>query len=155
MQNFVVVALVVAVSSGVAIGVQATLTNWGGRLVGAVNTGLLTNAVGGAIALVMLLTFGARLTGLTWGGFRSVAIMVTGAGLLGIGIITGIAFSLPRTGIAAGLTAILLGQMLIATIVDTFGWGGLEPIPFSLSRILGLAALALATWLLLPSTASG
>jgi len=46
-QKGVIVALVVAAGSGIAIGLQSTLNNWAGRLVGPTSTGLLVNFVGG------------------------------------------------------------------------------------------------------------
>jgi len=47
MQEKVTLALVVAAGSGIAIGVQATLNNWAGRLVGPTGTALLVNFIGG------------------------------------------------------------------------------------------------------------
>ncbi|MDH5607381.1 MAG: DMT family transporter, partial [Anaerolineae bacterium] len=76
--------------------------------------------------------------------------MVLGAGLLGIGIISGIAFALPKVGIAAGLSAIIAGQMAMAVFVDTFALAGGDPIPLNFSRLGGLLFLALGTWAILP-----
>ncbi len=72
------------------------------------------------------------------------------SGLLGIGIITGVAYALPKIGVAAGLSAIIAGQMVVALIVDTFGLTGAKPIPISISRMIGILLLAVATWALLP-----
>lgn len=153
MQDFLIVALVVAIGTGLTIGVQTTLINWGGRLVGPLSTGLLVNISGGTLGVLLLLAFSSRLTSLSWGTFKGAAPYVVAAGMLGVGIVAGAAFALPRIGIAAGMLAVILGQMLVATIVDTNGWGGLEPIPLSLSRVAGLVLLVVATWLLLPRTA--
>ena len=76
--------------------------------------------------------------------------MVFAAGVLGIGVITGIAYALPKTGIAAGLAAVIAGQMLVGVIVDSLGLGGAEPIPLNFTRIAGLVLLALGTWAILP-----
>jgi transporter family-2 protein len=149
----IIAALIVAVGSGIAIGTQSTLTNWGGRLVGPLGTGLLTNIFGGTIAGVLLLIFAGKLTALTWDSFRGAAVVIAIGGALGVGIIAGVAFSLPRVGITAGMSAIILGQMLVGVIVDAQGWGGLEPIPLNATRILGLVLLVVATWLLVPRSA--
>ena len=53
-----------------------------------------------------------------------------------------------RTGVAAGLAAVLLGQMSVGVAADTLGLGGVEPSPLSLTRLGGLALLVAATWLL-------
>ncbi len=144
-------ALLVALVSGLAIGFQSTLTNWAGRLIGPTRTGLLVNLAGGAIAgLVILalgfLTLSRPLRGLT----LSSAMVVTIAGALGLVIIAGAAYALPRIGIAAGLATIILGQMLVALVVDTLGWGGAPPVPLRLGRLAGVGFLLIGTWLILP-----
>ena len=50
MQKSIWIALVVAVLSGLAIGVQAALNSAAGKIVGATLTGLLVNFTGGAAA---------------------------------------------------------------------------------------------------------
>jgi transporter family-2 protein len=80
----------------------------------------------------------------------SSAVIVIAAGALGVAIIAGAAYALPRIGIAAGLATIILGQMAIALLVDTFGWGGAPPAPLRLERLAGLGLLLIGTWLILP-----
>jgi len=142
-------ALLVALGSGVAIGVQSTFNSLSGRLAGAVNTGLLVTIAGGSFSLLVLAFLVWRNQAFPWEGVRAAALYWAGAGVMGTAIIMGIAFSLPHVGIAAGLAAIILGQMLTAVVIDTFGWGG-SRIPLDVSRILGLVLLVAATWLLLP-----
>ena len=84
MQEVVIVALIVAVGSGLAIGVQSTFTNWGGRLIGSIGTGLLVNVSGGTLAALILLLFSNRLTGLNAQTFRGAAPFVIAAGALGL-----------------------------------------------------------------------
>ena len=72
------------------------------------------------------------------------------SGLLGIFIITGISFSLQRAGVAAGLATVILGQLALSTLIDTFGVGGAEAIPLSFQRVMGLLITALGVFLLLP-----
>lgn len=144
-------ALFVAMATGLAIGCQSTLTNWAGRLIGPVRSGLLINFAGGAIAAIIiiaasLLSTSKPIQGLT----PSSGAVVILAGALGLAIIAGAAFALPRVGIAAGLATIILGQMVVALLVDTFGWGGAPPLPLRLERLAGVALLLLGTWLVLP-----
>ncbi len=144
-------ALLAALLSGLAIGTQASLNSAAGKLTGAALTGLLVNFLGGAAAGLVLLAVGLQrgagaLAGIrltTWG------ILIV-SGLLGIGIITGIAYALPRTGVAAGLSAIIAGQMLVALLVDALGLAGGQPIQLTWGRLLGLALLMLGTWAILP-----
>ena len=80
----------------------------------------------------------------------STAGVIAGAGLLGIGIISGIAYALPRIGVAAGLSMIITGQMAMGVLVDTFGFADGERIPLTWARIGGLLLLAVGTWLIVP-----
>jgi len=151
MQRAMIVALVGAVGTGLAIGTQASLNTWLGRLVGPIRTGLLVNLAGGVLAALLLLTLAATGQLSLTGSLRSspVLILVT-SGALGLVIIGGIAYSLPRTGIAAGVAAIFFGQMLVAVLVDSLGWGGADPIPLRIGRLIGLGLLFAGTWLVLP-----
>ena len=149
MPKGIIIALVIAVGSGIAIGMQGTLNNWAGKLLGAISTGLLVNLVGGMAASIILPLLFFRQNHIHWDTIRSVTPMILVSGLLGIVIITGIAYSLPRVGIAAGLSAIIFGQMAVALVVDSIGWGGDKPIPFSIVRGAGLAFLLTGTLLLL------
>lgn len=76
--------------------------------------------------------------------------MLVIAGTLGIMIITGISFSLQRTGVAAGFATIILGQMTVSLIADAHGWGGADPVPVTIPRIIGLVIIAAGVFLILP-----
>jgi transporter family-2 protein len=148
-----VISWTVAVLSGLAIGLQVTLNGLTGRLIGARNTGLLVNASGGLIALLLILVLALTRQGIAWSQITRLTWMQVGlAGLLGIGIIMGIAFALPRVGVAAGLASVLLGQLAFAIVIDTLGWGGGTPIPLSPSRLAGLLLVLIGAWLLLPKS---
>jgi bacterial/archaeal transporter family-2 protein len=148
-----VISWTVALLSGLAIGLQVTLNGLTGRVIGARNTGLLVNAAGGLIALLLILALTLIRQGIAWSQITRLTWMQVGlAGLLGIGIIMGISFAMPRVGIAAGLASVLLGQLAFAIVVDTLGLGGGSPIPLNLSRLAGLLLVLVGAWLLLPKS---
>jgi transporter family-2 protein len=150
MKNILFIGVLSALGTGIAIGIQATLTSRAGTLIGPIRTGLITNIAGGILALIALgITFALPMRETGDIPSRATAMMLL-AGFLGVFIVVGVSFSLQRTGVTAGLATIILGQMFISTIVDTTGWGGAEPIPLSLSRIGGLLIMALAVYMLLP-----
>jgi bacterial/archaeal transporter family-2 protein len=151
MQKSIGIALAVAVLSGLGIGVQAALNSAAGKIMGATLTGLLVNFSGGAAAGVVLALIYLRQGN---GGFANLNPTVMGiifiSGLLGIGIITGVAYAFPKTGVAAGSAAIIASQMVVAFTVDTMGLTGGQPIPLSWMRLAGIGLLALGTWAILP-----
>jgi transporter family-2 protein len=140
----------VALLTGAAIAAQSTLTSRAGSQIGDIRTGLLTNALGGIIAgslvLVWLLLEGPQ----AWRVPRLVVGITSLAGLLGILIITGISFSLQRAGIAAGLASVIVGQLVLSTVIDTFGFGGTEQIPLTGARVAGLVLLGVGVYFMLP-----
>lgn len=152
MRLSIITGAVIALLTGIAIATQSTITSRVGAQLGDVQTGILTNSMGGLIAgsvmLVWLLKEGPE----TW----KVPLPLIGAtalsGLLGILIITGISFSLQRAGVAAGLASVILGQLLLSTVIDSLGLGGVDPIPLTLPRIAGLILTGFGVYLLLPKT---
>jgi transporter family-2 protein len=150
LKSSIVAGAIVALFTGIAIGTQSTITSRVGNIIGDVRTGLFTNFIGGLIAgLFVLIVFFCDGTA-SWSVPRTILGFVGLSGLLGIFIITGISFSLQRAGVAAGLATIILGQLVLSTLVDTWGIGGAEPIPLSFQRVLGLLVTALGVLLLLP-----
>ena len=151
MQKSLLPALFVALISGLAIGVQVTFNSAAGKVTGATLTGLLVNFLGGGAAGLLLVVIYFRQGNALFSPIRGSTLgMLVAAGLLGIVIIAGIAYALPKIGVAAGLSTIIAGQMVVAVLVDTFGLVGARPIPLDWARIGGLGLLALGTWLILP-----
>lgn len=150
LRTAIIVGAFSALATGVAIGVQATLTSRAGGIIGNIRTGLLTNFLGGAIAgVVVLILFWQQGSG-AWKIPTTTIVMVAVSGTLGILIITGLSFSLQRAGVAAGLATIILGQLIVSVIVDTRGIGNVEPIPLTIQRVGGLFVMAAAVYLLMP-----
>lgn len=141
----------IALLSGLAIGVQSSLIGSAGKITGAVWTGLMVNFFAGAASGLLMAVMYARQGKTIFSEMQvSTAGMVFIAGILGVGIIAGIAYALPKIGVAAGLSMIISGQMIVAVVVDTLGLTGEEPIPLSWVRIAGLVLLVLGTWAILP-----
>ena len=153
MQRLILTSLIVALFSGLAIGVQSTLISMAGKNAGAMLTGLLVNAAAGLAAGLLLIVVYLRPgnAGLTAIQAPTLGV-ISVAGLLGIGIIGGIAYALPRIGVAAGLSMIITGQMAMGVLVDSLGLADGEPIPLNWARIGGLVLLALGTWFIVPKS---
>ncbi|MFV1948820.1 MAG: DMT family transporter [Anaerolineales bacterium] len=150
MKLSILVGALVALLTGIAIAVQSTMTSRVGSLIGDFRTGILTNTMGGIAAGSLMLIWLLREGPETW-KVPPMALGITAiSGILGILIITGISFSLQRAGIAAGLASVILGQLALSTVIDTVGLGGVEPIPLTTARILGLGITGVGVYLLLP-----
>ena len=150
LRTAIVVGAIGALATGVAIGIQATLTSRAGGIIGNIRTGLLTYFLGGAVAGVVILILFLQQGSSNWKIPTTAIVMVVVSGMLGILIITGISFSLQRAGVAAGLATIILGQLIVSIIVDSRGIGNVEPIPLTIQRVGGLFVMAVAVYLLMP-----
>jgi transporter family-2 protein len=150
MKNVVFVGGITALVTGIFIGIQSMFSGRAGEIIGPINTGFWTNFLGGSLAGLLILGIGV------FKGFNTVTItpsaigMVLLSGALGIFIIMGVSFSISKAGLAAGMAAIILGQMVFGALSDTFGWGGLNPIPLDTQRIVGLILMAVSVILLFP-----
>ena len=141
-----------AALTGFAIAVQSTVSSRVGAQIGDIRTGILTNTMGGVIAGAMMLVWLLLEGPKAW----KIPPLLIGAtavsGLLGILIITGISFSLQRAGVAAGLAGVIFGQLLLSAVIESYGIGGADPIPLTLTRTLGLLVTGFGVYLLLPKT---
>lgn len=148
MQEMTLTGVAVAVGSGLAIGIQATLFTLVGRSIGPVRASLILNVTGGIVAGIILLAVLGIGGNKHWHISRSTLVIAVIAVTLGLFIITGATLAFQRTGVAAGIAAMFLGQMLIGVVVDALGLAGAEAIPLDPRRLLGLAIMAVAIVLL-------
>src|SRR6185503_10008821 len=148
MQEMTLTGVAIALGSGLAIGIQATLFTLIGRSIGPIRASLILNVTGGIVAgIVMLAVLGIQ-GNRHWIIPRNTLVFAVIAVTLGIFIVTGVALAFQRTGVAAGIATVFLGQMLIGIVVDILGLAGAEPIPLDLRRRLGLVVMAIAVVLL-------
>ncbi|MGQ9712131.1 MAG: DMT family transporter, partial [Desulfotomaculales bacterium] len=70
-------------------------------------------------------------------------------GILGVLIIYAVVRSIPRVGVAPATTAIILGQVLTAALIDHLGLFGMQKLPFTWYRLVGAALMAAGAWLML------
>lgn len=69
------------------------------------------------------------------------------AGVFGLVVIGSISFMIPRIGIAAAITTIVAGQLLVGTILDHYGLLGSAGRPMDMTRAFGLAVVLTGVWL--------
>lgn len=140
-------ALLIAALAGIAMALQGSLNAVLGKVIGTLEATFIVHAVGIAVILIALYLF--RL------GTGEIALIKEApwytylGGVLGVLIIFGVVLSIPRAGVANATTAIIIGQLITAQVIDHCGLFGLEKVPFSLWKALGLALLALGGYLML------
>ncbi len=142
MQAFLLIMLIGLVG-GIAVGVQAPLSSLISQKLGMLESVFIVHLGGALFALIPLLIYGGgRLS--EW---RSVPWYVLCAGGFGLIVISAMSYMIPRVGVATALMFLLAGQLLIATVLDYFGWLGAAQRSLDFTRILGLAVVMLGAWL--------
>lgn len=139
-------ALLMAALSGLLMALQGSLNSALSKAVGLLEATFIVQVVGSITGLGLLL---AGLGEGSFAKFREAPWYTYLGGLLGVAIVYLVASSIAKVGVASATTAIILGQVITAAIVDYFGWFTVEPVPFSLWKGLGILLMAGGAWLLL------
>ncbi|NLM39619.1 MAG: DMT family transporter [Firmicutes bacterium] len=141
-----VLALAAAAISGALMAIQGTLNSGLSKVLGLLEASFVVHVIGSLTGAVLLLF------GLGQGNWRQAfqAPWFTYlGGILGIGIVLLVALAIGEVGAASATTAIIVGQVGTAVVIDLFGWFGMEKAPFSYLKVVGVFLLAVGAWLLL------
>jgi len=140
-------ALLIATGSGITMALQGSINSALGKVIGILEATFIVHVVG--LLLVSALLFGLGL------GDGNLAFIVKSpwyyylGGVLGVIIVYSVVRAIPPLGVAVATTAIILGQVLTAALVDHLGLFGLNKIPFTWYRVAGTVLMAGGAWLLL------
>jgi transporter family-2 protein len=141
--------VVVAAIAGGVFGVVTSIEGAVARSVGAINASLLEHVFAAIIAIPAVIILFLR-GNLTWENTRDILPISALVGVLVLVGVAGVAYAMPRVGLAAGNMALLFGQMTIAVLIDTIGVAGYDKVPLTPPRIAGLALMVIGVYLVLP-----
>jgi transporter family-2 protein len=136
-----------ALAAGVAGAVQvAVMGRFGDRI------GPLEALAFATLLTALITTAGLLVVRRSFAGFEaawtSPRWMWIGA-LMGALIVLSITVAAPKVGVVATTGLLIAGQLAAASLIDRFGWFGLERTPLTLARAVGLALLAAGALLVL------
>jgi transporter family-2 protein len=143
--NFI--ALGLALASGIFMAVQGSLNAVLSKYIGLIETTFLVHAIGTVILIIVL--FGLKMDQGNLENYSQAPWYTYLGGVISVLIIYLVAASIPKVGMANATTAIIVGQVLTAILIDHFGGFGLTKSLFSWCDFLGLALLAAGAYLLL------
>lgn len=136
----------VAFMAGVAMATQGSMNS---ALSKAIGLSEATFVVHFSATVVMLIILILGISQGNWSNYSQVSWYYYLGGFIGVLITYGVVVSIPKLGVAVATTAIIVGQVLTACLVDHFGFFGLEKIPFTWLKFLGLVFLSIGAKLLL------
>jgi transporter family-2 protein len=142
MQALIPIVLI-GLISGVAVGLQSPLASMITQRLGMLESIFIIH-VGGAILIAIPLIF---IGGGSLGDWRSLPWYALAAGSMGLIVVAGVSFMIPRVGVATAITLIIAGQLVISSILDHYGLLGVEIRPINLQRIIGLIIVFAGAWL--------
>ncbi len=142
-----VLPLVIAAISGIAMAIQGSVNSALGKVVGLWESTFIVHLTG--LVLVTALLFIFRVGDGNMSRFLQAPWYVYIGGALGVLIIYSVVLSIPKVGVAPATTAIILGQVFTAGLVDHLGLFGLQKTPFNLYSVAGSLLMAGGAWLIL------
>jgi transporter family-2 protein len=137
----------VAIVTGVGLAVQAVVNS---RLRFILGTPLWAAAAQFIVGLALIIAVAVltRQPMPTTGGVLRAPWWIWSGGVFGATYIVMSIVLTPRLGAALMLASTIVGQLAAALIVDHYGWFGATVIPVTMTRVLGVALLALGVILI-------
>ena len=139
----ILLILFIGLAGGMAIGLQSPMASMLTQRLGIFESVFIVHLGGALIALLPLLIHG----GGKLGQWRNVPPYALGAGFFGLAVIAAISYMIPRVGVAAAITTLVAGQLLIATILDHYGLLGAAVKSLDVTRMIGMAVVLFGVWL--------
>jgi transporter family-2 protein len=141
-------AATLALTAGLAGSVQVAVMGRFGDRVGSFEA-LAANLVFSAlIATTLLLVLRQSLAGFG-DALHAPWWYWVGGGGMGVVVVFAITVVTPRLGTAATIGLLIAGQLAMGVLIDRYGWFGVEQVPISWPRLLGVFLLAVGALLAL------
>ncbi|HBP65334.1 MAG TPA: hypothetical protein DD730_13985 [Desulfosporosinus sp.] len=134
-----------AAISGIAMAIQGTINSSLSQKTSLLSATLVVHIIGTLVAFVAVLAGRDPLLKYNW---LSVPWYLYLGGVLSVLIVGLVAISIPKVGVCNATTAIIIGQVSMAVLIDHFGWFGTSRLPWSSSQIFGVALFAAGAKLL-------
>jgi transporter family-2 protein len=139
----ILLIILIGLAGGVAVGLQSPLASMISQRLGVFESVFIVHIGGAVLALIPILIYsGGKLA--QW---RSLPWYALGAGIFGLVVIGAISYMIPRVGVAASITTIVAGQLLVGTILDHFGLLGAMSRSMDMTRVIGLVVVLVGVWL--------
>jgi transporter family-2 protein len=133
-------AVVLALSAGLAGSVQAAVMGKLGDRVGIFEALAFSTIVAVVVGFTSLLVVRQSVDGIGAAARQPVWLWTGGA--LSAFIVLAITVGPPRIGVTATVGIVIAGNLVMASLIDRFGWLGNDQIALNWQRVLGIALLA-------------
>jgi len=138
-------AVLLTAFTGGLVALQAPVNSILGRAIGTWQAAFVSFAIG-TVALAAIAALATGGLGQV-SGVRNVSWVYLTGGLLGAAYVTTILVTVRTLGAGGIVAATIAGQLAISVVIDHFGLVGVAKQPITALKILGIALLALGTYL--------
>jgi transporter family-2 protein len=145
MLKFLSIPAVLAALSGAIMALQGTLNSQLTQKSSLLSSTLAVHIIGTVTALAALLIWRSPVAKYKW---LQIPWYLYLGGILSVAIVALVALSISKIGVCNATTAIIIGQVGIAVIIDHFGFLGVQKIAWNPWQLLGLAFFAFGAKLL-------
>ncbi len=128
---------ILAALAGILISIQGALNSNINMKIGNLETVVVAHFLGLIAALIAVMLFGR-------GDFKKIAEVnpfYLIAGPLGVIIVYGFIESISLLGAAVAVGIILISQLSVAVLIDTFGLFGLPKVKFDITKVVGIVLM--------------
>jgi transporter family-2 protein len=140
-------AVVLTAAVGGLVALQAPINSGLGKSVGTFQAATVSFAIGLTLLAVIAVTAGGGFGDL--GEARHVTWYYLLGGLLGAAYVSTVLVTVRTLGAGGVTAATIAGQLSMAVVIDQLGILGVAKQPITALRMLGVALLAVGTWLII------
>lgn len=145
MYKFLSFPFLVATISGIAMAIQGTINASLSQKTSLISATFVVHIVGTLVAFIVVLAWRAPFLKHPW---SSIPWYLYLGGVLSVIIVGLVAVSIPKIGVCNATTAIIIGQVSMAVLIDHFGWFGMSRLPWSPWQLVGIGFFAVGAKLL-------
>ncbi len=126
--------IIMSVIAGASMSIQGVLNTRLGEKIGILESNVLCQGIAFFLAVIVMLFFGKG----NLGGINEVNKTYLIGGVLGIVITLTVMLGINKLSPTYAISVILVSQLLVAALIDSFGFFGTEKIPFGITKLAGL-----------------
>ncbi|MBP3963130.1 DMT family transporter [Paenibacillus lignilyticus] len=131
------IGILLALLAGMLVSVQTLFNN---KVSASVHSQTTTALVLG-MGFIASVGMGLAVEGAEFLNWQVMPLWFWFSGLIGIGVVTSVVKSVNLIGPSAATAIVMASQMVCAVWWDSAGWFGLEQVPFSWQKAIGITAL--------------
>lgn len=133
-------AYLFALLAGILVSFQGAFYGQLGKWIGQLETSFYNFAVGSVMLGLLWLFFGkGKLSNVV-----TVPKWTLFGGFLGVVYLTMLVISVPFVGVGIAMVALIIGQLLMSTVIEHFGWLGASKVKINREKILAILSMLIA-----------